>query len=227
LAPGQNYEKSVPPLLLDKLIIDANQLKLEEVAARVVASATKIPVEEALYEVRSRALRRKRLLTVIFIALAGLTLLSASLALYAGKQRAEAEARRAKLEQLRSQSGALAISPDGTTFATSTPTDEVVIWDVKSGRLLLTLKEQQGSALAFSPDGGKLAAASWDGALTVWDISTGAVLHRFEGEKPIMGLQFSPNGQELYSRAVDGTIQEWSVLGGKLLRMLKPPQSTP
>jgi hypothetical protein len=137
LAPGENYQNAVPPLLLDRLVIDARDLPIEDVAARVVASATNTPVELALNEVRSRARRRQRIFSVVAAAFAVLAIISTSAAWYAQRQandamlararaeteaaqaesaRLDAEVQRERLEQLTGQSGALAIAPDGNTF---------------------------------------------------------------------------------------------------------------
>jgi hypothetical protein len=125
LAPGEKYEEAVPPLLLDKVVIDANRLELEEVAARVVAAATDAPLELALNQVRSRALRRQRQLISIIGTLLMLVASLAATIFFATEQRkeaarlqmqallarAEAENERKIIEQLTGQSGALAVAP--------------------------------------------------------------------------------------------------------------------
>ncbi len=83
LAPGQTYEESVPPQLLDKMIVDANSLSIEHVAARIVATATNSSVESALEEVQSRAGRRKKIWLSVFVALTGLTLTSVIMTYFA------------------------------------------------------------------------------------------------------------------------------------------------
>ena len=56
---------------------------------------------------------------------------------------------------------AVAFSPDGQTLATGRH-QELRLWDVNTGNLIVTLKEHQGwiHAVAFSPDGKTLASVS-------------------------------------------------------------------
>jgi hypothetical protein len=72
---------------------------------------------------------------------------------------------------------ALAVSPTGTTVATSGAHHLVDLWDLGTGRLTATL---DGSAVgqpvwarsvAFSPDGRRLAAVG-SGATSVWNLAT-------------------------------------------------------
>jgi hypothetical protein len=240
LAPGEKYEQAVPPLLLDRIVIDANRLELVEVAAQVVAAITNIPLELALHQVRRRARRRQVLLIAILLALVVLSASSTIAAFFAYKQRevavkqmevaelarAEAERVRKRIQELTGQSGALAIAPDGNTVATGSRDGGVALWDTKSGRLLKSLTGHEGvvSALAFSTDGRLLAVASWDHTVTIWDAATGMLLLRLEGHTDaVTSVQFSPDGQLLYSRSVDGTIREWNVANGLVVRIFQAP----
>lgn len=77
---------------------------------------------------------------------------------------------------------------------------EVVVWDTRTGRKLLTLREQQHlvTSVAFSPDGRRLAAASWDQSVKLWDAETGALLKTFRDNATYAScLAFSPTGNAL------------------------------
>lgn len=59
--------------------------------------------------------------------------------------------------------------------AGSQDTFDVVVWSVKTGRLLDVLAGHEGpvSGLAFSPNGPLLASVSWDHTLRTWDVFAG------------------------------------------------------
>ncbi|MFO0980325.1 MAG: WD40 repeat domain-containing protein [Planctomycetota bacterium] len=66
---------------------------------------------------------------------------------------------------------AMAFSPDGKRLAVGTWDGKVQLWDVSSGRLLLSLDRggAQISCIAFSADGHRLACGGLDGRVAIWD----------------------------------------------------------
>jgi eukaryotic-like serine/threonine-protein kinase len=70
----------------------------------------------------------------------------------------------------------LAYSPDGRYIASASPDRTVAIWDVASGREMLTLRGHASavSKLVFSPDGSRLVTAGLDRTVRVWDLTTRA-----------------------------------------------------
>ncbi len=72
---------------------------------------------------------------------------------------------------------ALAFSPDSKTLAaTGLLRNEIVLWDLVSGRERTTLQGHSAGAIsiAFSPDGRSLASGGHsDAAILVWDLPTG------------------------------------------------------
>ena len=71
----------------------------------------------------------------------------------------------------------IAFSPDGTTLASGSGDDNVIIlWDVAARSALgepLQPATGRVSSVAFSRDGARLASGSADGDITVWDVDTG------------------------------------------------------
>jgi WD40 repeat protein len=80
-----------------------------------------------------------------------------------------------KFQQAQDAVMAVRFSPDGRTLAAGTQGNEVVLWEVATGRQRASLRGHQGwiGALAFAPDGNRLASGSSDTATLVWDLRGG------------------------------------------------------
>lgn len=61
-------------------------------------------------------------------------------------------------------------SPDGERLAPASFDNTVKVWEVATGRELLTLRGHEGTvdSVAFSPDGQRLASTSWDKTILVY-----------------------------------------------------------
>jgi hypothetical protein len=229
-APGENSSEAIPDLLVDRLAIDANRMDVEEVAARVVASATNIPVELARDQLRTNFRRRRLIYLIVGILFASMLIATSFIYM-------ELQSIRYKTEHAANISSAFAVSPDGTVFATGLQQGETLLWDGKSGQLLRTLKGGIGtpSALAFSPDGRLLAVASRGGNVDIWDIAAGALVHQLQARpteddtsdiriSPVISIQFARDGREFYSRA-GRDIRVWSIPDWQLVNKIEPPSN--
>ncbi|HEX5751644.1 MAG TPA: TIR domain-containing protein [Archangium sp.] len=113
--------------------------------------------------------------------------------------------------------------PDGTRIILSNSEGTVRIWDVASGRPLVTLRRHTrpvGSA-RFDPDGSRAVTASQDGTARIWDVASGRPLVTLEGHTDaVWDARFSPDGQRLITVSRDGTVRTWDAASGRPLHIL-------
>src|SRR5205085_2937294 len=101
----------------------------------------------------------------------------------------------------------------------------VFLWDVATGKKLLTLDtdkagqpatEAGGAALAFAPDGKLLATASYDRTLVLWSAATGKAVRTLgDGQPSFDAVAFSPDGRSLAAVSEGGAFVLWEVGTGK------------
>ena len=84
------------------------------------------------------------------------------------------------------------LSPDGAILACRSSWNTVTLWEVGTGRQLVTLTvESQLSRMEFSPDGAMLATGEWHGGtITLWDVS------EWMGPRPFALEIVSGDGQQ-------------------------------
>ncbi len=107
----------------------------------------------------------------------------------------------------------VAFSPDATQIALAGKDRTVRVVDVRSRRVLHSLKGHADAVycVAWTPDGTRIASGSSDGTIRLFDASSGAELLVLTGHTAyVMAVAFSPDGATLASASGDNTVRLWS-----------------
>lgn len=113
-------------------------------------------------------------------------------------------------------------SPDGKQLAVSNRNYQPRVFDVATGKLLMTADKRMTQEVAFSPDGKTLACGFVDGHVGLWDIVTGKQLHlEATGCKEIYSVDWTPKGDVLVSAGRDGPVILWNPKTMAKLKELK------
>ncbi len=112
-----------------------------------------------------------------------------------------------------------AFHPDGMHIAAATGKGNITIWDVNSGREVMTLSGHMGNVniLAYSPDGTILASSAEN--VKIWDAPAGKEVRTLPTRG--MSVTFSPDGTRLATANNDGTATVWDVASGKESQTLR------
>jgi WD40 repeat protein/tRNA A-37 threonylcarbamoyl transferase component Bud32 len=126
--------------------------------------------------------------------------------------------------------GRVAVSPDGTRFATvcdGKPKGHCFVWDAAEGRKLLEIDGHRSGTtdLVFSSDGRWLLTAN-DKTLKLWDADTGQEVRTFEGHKDsVNSVSITADGERIVSGGYDG-VKVWDTATGQEVVTFQESQST-
>ncbi|KFA88196.1 TIR domain-containing protein, partial [Archangium violaceum] len=113
--------------------------------------------------------------------------------------------------------------PDGSRVIASNSEGAVHLWEVSSGRLLVTLKGHTGpvGSARFDTEGSRAVTASLDGTARIWDVASGGLLAVLSGHTDaVWDARFSPDGKRVITVSRDGTVRTWNAASGRPLRLL-------
>lgn len=107
----------------------------------------------------------------------------------------------------------VAISADGNRLATASLDNTAAIWELATGKRLLTLKGH-GDGVAyvqFFPEGRRIVTASLDRSLRIWN-HDGGLIATFSGHQDYLTCaDLHPTGAWLASGGFDNTVRLWEV----------------
>jgi WD40 repeat protein len=129
---------------------------------------------------------------------------------------------------------AVAFSADGAKLVSGSVDQTVKVWDVKTGKLLGTLKGHNHSvrSVAFSPSGKQVASAAHDGSVRIWDVASGKSLKDLPVKNQGDTVVFSADGKNLIGSSGGtsfnpvkefGQITIWNVATGKEVSKIELP----
>ena len=124
------------------------------------------------------------------------------------------------------QGRAIAVAADGKQLATTGEDGTATVWEMDTGKRLLTLRGHKGevNGIAFSPDGSLLATTGSDRTVRLWNGASGREVHVMRGHRDlVLGAAFSSDGSLLATSSQDGTVRIWDVAAGTQHLVLKGP----
>jgi Tol biopolymer transport system component len=107
-----------------------------------------------------------------------------------------------RLEGHRRPVWGVAFSPDGKRLATASYDRMINVWDVESGKALISWDGEQKEvwSVAFSPDGRALVSAGDDASIKLWDAQTGDLIQTLNGHSiSPYSVAFSADGRWIVS----------------------------
>lgn len=127
------------------------------------------------------------------------------------------------LKEHHSSVHSLAVSRDGKLLASGGADQRLIIWNLESKQVKLTLNGHRGiiDAVIFTPDDNQVISSSWDHTIRIWELETGEESGRLEGHSGwIHCLAITPDGKTLVSGGADQKLKIWDLMTKQLKNSL-------
>ncbi|XP_027124675.2 autophagy-related protein 16 [Coffea arabica] len=114
----------------------------------------------------------------------------------------------------------LSITHDNRTIIAASVSNNLVAWDVNSGRARHTLTGHVEKVCAVDVSkvsSHHVVSSAYDRTIKVWDLHTGYCMKTLLFHSNCNALSFSTDGQAIFSGHVDGCLRLWDIQTGKLL----------
>jgi len=122
----------------------------------------------------------------------------------------------------------VAVSPDGSTFATSNFSAK--LWNATNGQQIVLKDKAEGvfgDCVSFSPDGKTLLVGTKTDAVELWEIASGQKVSSLGKGQQLLSVKavaYSPDGKLVAGGYYEGHINVWEMPEGKLRHTLKQGQ---
>jgi WD40 repeat protein/DNA-binding SARP family transcriptional activator len=121
----------------------------------------------------------------------------------------------------RNASTAVAVSPDGSLFATSPAPGRVTLWRARDQAIVGELRGPSAyvDSLAWSHDGRLLAAGGDARRTVVWSIPRRRIVKLLgpSGPMGVSGVAFSPDGELVATAGIDGRLRAYALRTGRIV----------
>jgi WD40 repeat protein len=116
-------------------------------------------------------------------------------------------------------------SPDGRLLAVGNRNSTTGIFDVGTGKKLVSLPKTMTQEIQFSPDGKTLAVVYVDGSVALWRVADGSLLaERKTQAAELYTVDWSPDGTLLATAGREGMITIWDPRDLSVIRELPAPE---
>ena len=118
----------------------------------------------------------------------------------------------------------VAVTPDGQYAISGCEDQTLRVWELKTGRCILTLEghTHHVTSVAVMPDGQYAISGCEDTTLRVWKLETGKCIRTLKGlVNRVYSVAVTPDGQYAISGCEDETLRVWELKTGRCIRTLK------